>query len=91
MKIIGEINNGFIVSISNDETAKLTGYSSSYSNNYTKPKIGSEVDITELYKRLQAVENLHSALVNLKTSTSVIDKAVGTGLKLYEGVVKELT
>jgi hypothetical protein len=58
MEIIGEYENGFIVKLSITEIANLTGYSSSYSSGFTKPKIGHKVDITTLFDRITSIEYL---------------------------------
>lgn len=37
MTILGETKDGYIVSLTSEEIAKLSGYSSRFSNGYTKP------------------------------------------------------
>jgi hypothetical protein len=54
MKIIGKNADGWIVDISEDELANLTGYYSHYSNvdGYKKPAIGDIVQVSKMYHKL---------------------------------------
>ena len=87
MKIIGETKSGYIVSLENDEVAQLSGYSSKFSNGYTKPTIGSDISISTLIKRIEAVENLHDSLIALKDRLTTVNTSINNGIKLFTNVV----
>jgi hypothetical protein len=88
MKIIGESERGFIVSIDENETALLSGYNSRYSSGYTKPKIGDNINISTLLDRIQNVERLNSVLIKIKDDINNANAHIRHGINLFEDVVK---
>lgn len=90
MKIIGTTNDGFMVTVDHEEMAILSGASSQYSSNYTKPKPGVTVDLKALNERITRVERLiSSGYAEAKNQVEVAFKAMETGYKLFQGIIKK--
>jgi len=87
MKIIGETKNGYIVSLDDEEVAQLSGYSSRYSNGYTKPIIGSDINISTLVDRINNVEKLYDSLIALKDKLITVNTSLNNGIKLFTNIV----
>lgn len=62
MKIVAELENGFMVSISEAEMAKLLGAHSTYSDEYKRHKIkeGSTLNVSEVWDTLQHLKAIAS-------------------------------
>ena len=52
MKIIGNTDDGFIIQATNDETYRLIGYFSQYSDGRPTIKVGSEIPVNKMYNQL---------------------------------------
>ena len=88
MKIIGETKEGFIAILSSSEMANLTGYSSTYSCGYNKPKINDFVDIESLYMRTTTIETiLNNGLVEAIDNLNAKIKTLNLAKKLFEDIV----
>ena len=87
MIILGETKEGYIVSLNSEEVAKLSGYSSRYSNGYIKPIIGSDINISTLVDRINNVEKLYDSLIALKDRLATVNTSLNNGIKLFTNIV----
>jgi len=88
MIILGETKDGYIISLTSEEVAQLSGYSSRYSTGYTKPIIGSSINISELISRINSVEKLRDSLLNLKDKIHSINNSVTKGINLFSDITE---
>lgn len=84
MKILGETKIGFLVDLTETEIANLTGYSSSYSGGFKKPKISDEYNIEEIFKRIESVIRLRSELEDLDKRLTTLKSVTKNGIQLFE-------
>jgi len=76
MKIIGLSKEGFdkefIVTISDDELARLRGYNYTSSDGYTNPKVGDELAVSGMYIQIQKINSAKGTMSKVRKHLSEI-------------------
>lgn len=86
MKIIGRTVEGFLVSATEDEMCRLTGYPSNwYRERAGKPKVGlgDEVDVNMIYHHAEKMKTIVEDFVRAKAQI----EHLGAGLVLTENLI----
>jgi hypothetical protein len=72
MKIIGTTQNGFILESSETELANIAGYFSKFSGVVEQFKIGSEITVSAVYQKLDALANAKTELKSMEDKLQAI-------------------
>lgn len=77
MKIIGQTNEGYILSATIREIANLLGYYGSFSTGFKKPEDGDIINIADMYNHLfklkEEQKKLSEMANSLRTAATLID------------------
>ena len=77
MEVIAKTANGYIVDISRNELANLVGYYYAGAKDYTEPKIGDTVAVSDMYNHLRAIAAMPTRLQELKNLANGILECSG--------------
>ena len=75
MKVIGESENGYIITATKDEIANLQGLYSHYSDRF-KVNVGDELNIESFYDMAKKANSIRSRRDELESVTRHIDSAL---------------
>jgi len=90
MQIIGKLNDGFILSASEREVAKLIGFQ--YDNNTTHSlRIGDDIQISELYHFLYAIAQEGNTMrESVEQIRKYLDKIEKVPMPILNGEQREI-
>lgn len=87
MKIIGETKHGYIVESSRDEIARLIGYYGSYSGTAACPKIGDEIQASEMFDQLYKVKGIKSSVKEIEKAAANLLEAIRIKNPVLEPII----